>query len=476
MKILLVSSNRCREPVPVLPLGAMLVAEAAEAAGHRVRLLDLMFAADPVAELGRTLREFAPQVVGLSVRNLDNTTMQQPENFVPELLPLLQIVRQENRPVIVLGGAAVGIAPETLLRFTGADWAVTGAGDDVFPRLLDLLATGRHPTRLPGLAWLEEAGFQHNRPTWPADHPFRFPALERWVDLRPYRRQGSAIPLQSKRGCAFACTYCPCPQIEGKVYRLAPPEQVAAEIDRLAATGVRDLEFIDTVFNAPYEHARALCQAIRRRRPPVRLHTFELNPAFVDRPLLTEMEEAGFAAVGLTAESAAAEVLAGLGKNYRPEDLDRAAAALRHSRLPCLWIFMLGGPGETPATVARTLRFASERLRSQDIAFFTVGVRVYPGTELVRQACREGVLRGGEELLAPTFYLSPKVEAAALRRQVRAAVAADPRFLTFGMDSLRYLPAIRTLAGRLGLAPPLWRHTARIRRGLGWLGVHETID
>ena len=47
-----------------------------------VRLLDLMFARDPVTTLERALLDFSPQAVGLSVRNLDNTTMQSPESFV----------------------------------------------------------------------------------------------------------------------------------------------------------------------------------------------------------------------------------------------------------------------------------------------------------------------------------------------------------------------------------------------------------
>lgn len=472
MNLLLVSTNRCREPAPVLPLGACLVAEGAERAGHRVRLLDLMFAGDPVAELGRALREFAPQVVGLSVRNLDNTTMERPESFVPPLLPLLQAIRDRGNPPVVLGGAAIGIAPEPLLRLTGASWAVSGAGEEVLPRLLDALAAGHSPGPLPGLCWLE-AGRLSDLPGECREHFFRFPDLPRWVDLGRYRRQGSTVPLQSKRGCAFECVYCPCPRIEGSTYRLAPAAEVAAGIRRLAAAGVRDVEFVDTVFNAPYEHAMAICEAVAADRAPVRLHTFELNPAFIDPPLLAAMDGAGFAAVGLTAESAAGEVLAGLGKNYGPEHLHLAADALRGSRLPCLWIFMLGGPGETAATAAETVRFARERLRGCDVAFFAVGVRIYPGTELERRARGESSLDGEEDLLAPVFYRPPGIGFSELRQLVRGAVAEDPRFITFGMDSLRLLPALRGAAGSMGLAPPLWRHTARIRRALGLFGVRE---
>ncbi len=99
------------------------------------------------------------------------------------------------------------------------------------------------------------------------------------------------------------------------------------------------------------------------KRPPVRLQTLELNPAFIDDRLLGAMARAGFVGVGVTAESAADPALAGMRKGFTADQVERAAAAIRRSPLPCLWIFMLGGPGETSATVMESLRFAQRTLR-----------------------------------------------------------------------------------------------------------------
>jgi hypothetical protein len=35
------------------------------------------------------------------------------------------------------------------------------------------------------------------------------------------------------------------------------------------------------------------------------------------------------------------------------------------------------------------------------------GIRIYPGTEMEQIAIREGVIREGQSLLEPQFYLSP---------------------------------------------------------------------
>jgi radical SAM superfamily enzyme YgiQ (UPF0313 family) len=474
MKVLIVSTNRCREPAPVMPVGACLVAEAAGRAGHQVELLDLMFAPDPIAALRSTLTRFSPRVVGLSVRNLDNTSMEAPQNFVPELVPLTRAVRAESTAELVLGGAAAGVMPEELLRLTGADWVVCGAGERTFPALLAALAEGRRAEGIPGVGWLEGGVFRRVWEERELSGEFLFPDFLRWLDAGAYRRHGVTAPVLSKRGCPFTCVYCPCPQIEGKGFRCTPPDQVAAEVAKLAAAGFRDIEFVDNVFNLPVEHALSICREIARLRPPARLHTHELNPAFVDDELLTAMERAGFASIALTAESASAPVLAGLGKNYGPQDLLRAAVAVRRHRLPCLWIFMLGGPGETVDTVHETLEFARRQVRLGDAAFFSVGIRIYPGTQLEQLSRREGLLTGwAEELLAPAFYLSPLLDLSALLQAVQAAVVERPNFIRTGMPTLRLLPGIRALAGATGMHPPLWRYTALIRNLLGKLGIRE---
>ena len=71
MRVLLVHTNRERAPQPVIPLGACLVASSLERSGFTTRLLDLHFCRAPEQVLARTLREWEPDVVGFSVRNLD---------------------------------------------------------------------------------------------------------------------------------------------------------------------------------------------------------------------------------------------------------------------------------------------------------------------------------------------------------------------------------------------------------------------
>ncbi|MDR4508036.1 MAG: hypothetical protein MRJ65_07330 [Candidatus Brocadiaceae bacterium] len=68
MNILLIVTNRYRGPVPVIPLGACLVAESCERAGHKVQLLDLMFEHDPLRSVESALDETHPDVNGFLLK------------------------------------------------------------------------------------------------------------------------------------------------------------------------------------------------------------------------------------------------------------------------------------------------------------------------------------------------------------------------------------------------------------------------
>jgi radical SAM superfamily enzyme YgiQ (UPF0313 family) len=362
--------------------------------------------------------------------------------------------------------------PEALLRLTGASYAVLGDGEVAFPALLRSLQNGGGLSQVPRLARLENGSYRvsNGAPCRLPGFPL-LPSFSRWVDLRAYRANLAATPVQSRRGCPFACIYCTYGISEGKEYRLFAPEEVAAAVKQMSAEGCRDLEFVDNVFNAPYDHALAVCEGLAGAGHRSRLHTVELNPAFVDDRLLAAMARAGFAGVGLTAESASDKVLAGLRKGYGAQEVERAAAAIRRSPLPCFWLFLLGGPGETEESVTETLNFARRTLRRGDVAFFNVGLRIYPGTELERIARRQGLLSmTPQEMLAPVFYFSPDLDLERTLAQVRKAAAENLAIIHSGSLSHPWLPAVNRLAQRLRLPQPLWRHTPKIRRVVRALG------
>jgi hypothetical protein len=79
LRILLINTNRKVDLLAAPPLGLCYVASATQAAGHDVHVLDLCFSGNSVrSEIEQVVRSFEPEVVGLSIRNIDNVNMLHP--------------------------------------------------------------------------------------------------------------------------------------------------------------------------------------------------------------------------------------------------------------------------------------------------------------------------------------------------------------------------------------------------------------
>src|SRR5438477_7960196 len=88
-RVLLVSTNRERQPYPVVPNGLACVASALDAAGHDVRFADLCFARDPIRRARDAAVSFRPDIVGVSVRNIDNSDAIALQHYTPEARAVL---------------------------------------------------------------------------------------------------------------------------------------------------------------------------------------------------------------------------------------------------------------------------------------------------------------------------------------------------------------------------------------------------
>lgn len=473
MKILLISTNRNALPLPVMPVGTCIIAHASERAGHTVHLLDLMFTQDATRAIHSAMAAFRPDIVGLSVRNIDNVDMLNPLFFLDDLQEIVTTIHARTSAPIILGGAALGVMPEQILRLVPDCIAVVGDGEIIFPQLLERISRNESFKDLHGIACIEDDVFHLNRDAASGfSVTCQAPDYQRWLDTGAYRSHLATAPIQTKTGCQFHCVYCSYPVIEGSRYRFKNPESIAEAVMQLSAKGNRDIEFVDSVFNAPLEHAMNVCASLGRIKHKARLHCLELNPLYFNDSLLSEMERAGFASMGITLESASDQVLQGLRKGFTSRDVHHAAEVVKRRRIPCAWIFMFGGPGETRETVRETLRFAETCVRPDDVVFFNTGIRIYPGTELELIARKQGLLScPAEEMLAPRFYISPDVDAGWMEQELKRAMASRMNFINIATLELSFLPSINRIGFMLGLRPPLWRYTRIMRRVLRLAGM-----
>ncbi len=151
MRVLLISANTETINMVPLPLGLNCVAVAARNAGHDIRLLDLMGGADIRRIIRDAIEGTKPEVIGISVRNIDNQSMAEPKFLLEPVRDTVAVCRAFSGAPIVVGGAGFSIFPEAALRYLQADLGICGEGEVAFTMLLQALERGGELSAIPGL-------------------------------------------------------------------------------------------------------------------------------------------------------------------------------------------------------------------------------------------------------------------------------------------------------------------------------------
>lgn len=470
-RVLLVNANETTRPYRVAPLGLAFVATATEQAGHDVRFVDL-----PQTRAGRrrfiaTLRDWQPEYLAFSIRNLDNSDFHALETYLDGPAKLIREARRiVSHATIIVGGPAGTVEPARVVQATGCDHLVLGEGEESLPQLIARLEADEVVSRIVGADDKNMPFRVVNTSALPA------PALHRWVeDFAPYLRGDAGYPVQTKRGCPLKCTYCTYGRIEGVRYRFLNPNAIADEIEGALSRGIRDFEFVDSTFNLPVNHALAVLRTLRERSLQANYIGTGLNPRQLPDELLDSMRSLGFRSVILTAESASDTMLASYEKNYRRDRLFTAAESLQRHGIRALWVFLLGGPGETPETVEQTLSFIAQCVPSPNAVYITSGIRIYPGSpigdELDRGRLSVEDLRRRVEHADVPFYYSSQTPPDWLEARLRDFQRSHPQVMLSCEGHACLTQAALSVMQYLPLRKPYWQYIPALnaaRRCLRW--------
>jgi len=431
-EVLLVNTNRLRPAVG--PIGLDYTADVLREHGVGVRLLDLCFEEDVEQAIASALGRSEPLLVGLTLRNTDDCYLASGEDFVPGFARVVESVRRHTEAPVVVGGSGYSVFPEAILRASGADYGIAGDGEVALAELAGALADGGEAGEVPGLVWTEGGEVRRNAP-WLgeiSELPRRARGL---LDNERYFAEGGQAGVETKRGCDRGCIYCADPVGKGRRVRVRSPEQVAEEFETLLARGIDHFHLCDSEFNVPEEHSRACIAALQERGIGTTARWYGYAKPPIGTALAAEMRAAGCVGMNFGADSGDDEMLARLGRDFRVEDLEGTARACRAAGIAFMYDLLLGGPGETRETAARTIE-VMKRI-SPDRVGVSLGVRIYPGTRLAemvrsegpaeRSANLQGEVEGNADFMRPVFYLSAELGEDAAGYVARL-VGGDQRF------------------------------------------------
>jgi hopanoid biosynthesis associated radical SAM protein HpnJ len=305
-----------------------------------------------------------------------------------------EALRRAN-PKLALGfvGAHVAVSPQDSLA---ASAAVDFVAREEFDFTIREIAEGRPFASVDGISYRDGVGrIVHNRPRAILEDMDALPSV---IDV--YRRDlviedyfigyllHPYISLYTGRGCRSRCTFCLWPQtIGGHRYRTRSANSVAAEIAHAKSLfpQVKEFFFDDDTFTDDRPRAEAVAKLLGRQGV-----TWSCNAkADVPRETLSVLKDNGLRLLLVGYETGSQEILNNIRKGTRIDIARRFTEDCHRLGITIHGTFIVGLPGETRETLENTIRFARE------INPHTIQVSLatpYPGTELYRQAQKEGWL------------------------------------------------------------------------------------
>lgn len=438
------------------PLGLCSIAAVAEQSGHQVTILDAeLLGLDESGVLDR-VAEYGPDVVGLTSTTVAYPRAERVASMIGELMPDVPIV---------IGGCHVTSNPRETMESGAFDVAVLHEGEWTLPDLLAALQEGRDLGEVPGIAYRQDG-----RTVFTARRPYiedldtlpcpAFHLLESRSSYLPpigcYRNK-PVVNLVTSRGCPYQCIFCD-KTVFGMKYRFNSADYVLAQVDEVVQRfGAREIAFLDDSFTVRRDRVLDICAGLRRRHPGL-TWTCMTRANLVDRDLLRAMKRAGCWQVAVGVESASQAVLDLVQKGETLDEVEQCIRDAAGVGLMVKGFFVLGLPGGTRDTIARTIAFA----KSVPLTDVVVTIATpMPGSLFYEVADQYGRHeRGGWEKLSywwPVFVpwgLSPGLMLREQRRFYRSfygrvsVLGRQLRKIGSGRELLKYLQSARRILGQ----------------------------
>jgi len=394
MKILLLAPSQKQiygEKVspPYPPLGLLIIGAVLKEAGQDIKFIDVDAQDYDDEKLIDSIKNYKPNLVCLTcVTPTFNAASR-----------LAGVVKSHFSALVVLGGVHPTIAPEECFKNTDIDFLVVGEGELTIKELVEYLETGRKNFgEIKGL-WSrngQEIVRGEKRPLIENLDELPFPAWELIDDLKKYQppdaQHSPVMSIMTTRGCPFGCIFCCSKQIFGRVYRTRSRDSIIAEIKYyIEKFGVKELHIMDDVFTLDKRRTIEICQAIQKSNFNLALSFANgIRADSIDEEVLKVLKDTGFQDLGFGVETGDEKILESIKKNTTKDSMRRAFKMAKKFGFNTWGFFMIGLPGETKATIKKTINFAIEL--DPDFAKFLI-LKPFPGSEVFKNLNESGCIK-----------------------------------------------------------------------------------
>jgi anaerobic magnesium-protoporphyrin IX monomethyl ester cyclase len=352
----------------VFPLGLGYIAAVLEKR-HDVRIIDMGAEGLNHDLLRKRVAKIRPEIVGITADTL----------AFQRALDIAEIVKHTDKKItVVIGGAHSNALPAYPLNYDCFDISVHGEGEGTAVELWDRIDRGISYEDVRGISFRGKNSVVINPARelienldalpFPARHLFPMDRYsgEKHLSVSPI------YPVNTSRGCPFACAFCSHNVGFGRRYRARGPKSVLDEIEMLINQyRIRGIYFRENLFTANRQRVMGICDEIGKRSLDFK---WECNSRVntMDEEMLQAMKAAGCELVWCGFESGSQRVLDILNKQITVSQTREACNLCHKVGIRVGSTFMIGTPGETMDDIQQTIDFVEELKPKLEWSFFHV--------------------------------------------------------------------------------------------------------
>jgi hypothetical protein len=226
------------------------------------------------------------------------------------------------------------------------------------------------------------------------------------VDYRHFEGSGAIPRLNMSTGCKYQCAFC---SVE-KAVKQVPPELINQQADEIAKLGTELVYLGDKTFGQSpnYTHLADLNTAIKAKNPNFKGFVVQTTASTLPKLTPEWLAKSGIKFVELGIETYNDPILRAMQKPATEALMDKSADALRKNGIALIPNIIIGLPGETPETYARTLDFMK---RNADIISHAniYNLAIYKDAKLGKEITTASPDDFNENILEKSFHANPEV-------------------------------------------------------------------
>ena len=364
------------------PLGIALLSAIWDEQGHTSQIID-------AAALGLTI----PGIIARINPSTDFVGITATTPGISGAVMIAQNVREKLPDVkIIMGGAHPTIFHEELVRDNICDMVIRNEGEIPIIEL----AKGTPYNLIPNLTWRNSTNAIIVNPDYEKYvdlDSLPLPAYDKLPMHLYHSALGAAkkypsIGMVTSRGCPGKCTFC-FSEMFGWQIRFMSPSRIIAHIEHLQKNhGIREISFYDDTFTASKKNVAELCQLMLAKKIKISWSCFARVDTITPELLLL-MKKAGCHQIMYGFETTDENILKGINKQINLKQFQNALTWTKTAKIDIRGAFMLGNPGETSASMEKTINFAKNS--AIQFAIFNI-TTPYPGTEMYKEFSKKNLI------------------------------------------------------------------------------------